>query len=146
MSNWMLTSLADISLKATIEMTFWQGRLGWFYSFVKWRTCGGRRGGAMLLHMTIHYTAGMCMSTCEMGHSYSTGQVIQQSDVWCLHGFVLWLMAGWRFTIRNVVYVYYYMDVLIWVPSSIFFRNLCRYMQDDSRGKDNILENDSICH
>jgi len=58
--------LADISLKAAIEMTFGQGRLGWFYRFVKWRTCGGRRDGAVLLHMTIHYTARMCVSTYEM--------------------------------------------------------------------------------
>jgi len=99
----MLTPLADISLKATIEMTFGQGRLGWFYSFVKWHTCGGRRDGFILLHVTIHYTAGMCMSTFETDQSYSTGQVMRQSVVRGRHGFVLRLMARRRYTICNVL-------------------------------------------
>ena len=103
MSNWMLIPLADISLKVTIEMMFGQDRLGWSYSFVKWRTWGRRRGGDMPLHMTIHYAAVMCVSACEMDQSYSTGQVMQHSDVWCLYGFVLRLTAGREYTICNVL-------------------------------------------
>ena len=49
MSNWKLTPLAEISLKTTIEVMFGQGRLGWFYTFAKWRTSRVRRGGAILL-------------------------------------------------------------------------------------------------
>jgi hypothetical protein len=57
MSNWKLTPLAGISLKTTIEMLFGQVRLGWFYSFVKWRTCGERRGGAILLRALAQTTS-----------------------------------------------------------------------------------------
>lgn len=95
----VLTSLVDIFLKATNEMIFGQGSLGWVYSFVMLRTCGRRRGGAMLLHMRVHYTAGMCRSACEMNQSHSTGQDMKQPDVFCLCGFVLRLMAGRRCTV-----------------------------------------------
>jgi hypothetical protein len=125
---------------------FGQGCLVWVYSFVMWRTCGRRRGGAVLLHMTVHYATGMCRSACEINQSHSTGRYMKQLEVWCLCGCVLRRTFGRRcksvmYWLQSLLHGCFNMRSIL--NFSEIFAGIYRMIQEE---KVNILGNNSICH